>query len=388
MGKAQKAKSAVPEEGSYQRLVIKLGTNLLTGDSNHLDMEVMSSLAAQIARLHQQGKELVLVSSGAIASGRHALGLTKAMTSKRPDVPFRQVLAAVGQSRLMHTYEQLFAKHNITVAQALLTKADLSDRAGYLNARNTLLTLIELQVLGIINENDVVATDEIQEARFGDNDNLSAMVANLIDADVLMMLTDTEGLYTADPRLHPEAQLISRVEHIDEAIEKLAGGSSTERGTGGMTTKIEAARLATASGVTVVMASGREPDVVLRLAQGEALGTLFPPTTSKMESRKRWLLSGLASRGKLAVDAGAARALKEQHRSLLPAGIKWVEGHFGRGDSVEIYDLRGERIACGISNYSSQDIAAIKGCRSSQISEILGHEYGDEVIHRNNLVVL
>jgi len=388
VGKTQKDRGAMPEEGSYQRLVIKLGTNLLTGGSNRLDLEVMSSLAAQIARLHQRGKELVLVSSGAIASGRHALGLTKRMTSKHRDVPFRQVLAAVGQSRLMHAYEQIFAKHDITVAQALLTKADLSDRAGYLNARNTLLTLMELRVLGIINENDVVATDEIQGARFGDNDNLSAMVANLIDADMLMMLTDTEGLYTADPRLHPEARLITRVEHIDAAIEQLAGGSSTERGTGGMATKIEAARLATASGVTMVIAGGRQPDVVLRLAQGEALGTLFPPTTSKMESRKRWLLSGLASRGKLVVDAGAARALKEQHRSLLPAGIKWVEGNFGRGDSVEIYDLRGEQIACGITNYSSQDITAIKGCRSCQISEVLGHEYGDEVVHRNNLVVL
>jgi len=388
VGKAQKVESAVPEGGSYRRLVIKLGTNLLTGGSNRLDLEVMSSLAAQIAHLHQQGKEMVLVSSGAIASGRHALGLTKRMTSKHRDVPFRQVLAAVGQSRLMHTYEQLFAKHNITVAQALLTKADLSDRAGYLNARNTLLTLMELRVLGIINENDVVATDEIQGARFGDNDNLSAMVANLIDADMLMILTDTEGLYTADPRLHPEAQLIPCVEHIDATIEHLAGGSSTERGTGGMATKIEAAKLATASGVTVVIAGGHQPDVVLRLAQGEALGTLFPPAASKMESRKRWLLSGLASRGRLAVDAGAARALKEQHRSLLPAGIKGVEGDFGRGDTVEIYDLRGERIACGIANYSSQDITAIKGCRSCQISEVLGHEYGDEVMHRNNLVVL
>ncbi len=375
-------------EGSYRRLVIKLGTNLLTGGGNHLDLEVMSNLAAQIALLHQQGKELVLVSSGAIASGRHALGLTKKMTSQRRDVPFRQVLAAVGQSRLMHTYEQIFAKHDITVAQALLTKADLSDRAGYLNARNTLLTLMELRVLGIINENDVVATDEIQGARFGDNDNLSALVANLIDADMLIILTDIEGLYTADPHIHPEAQLIHHVEHIDNTIEHIAGGSSSERGTGGMTTKIEAARLATASGVTVIIAGGCEPDVLLKLAQGEALGTLFSPTTSRIESRKRWLLSGLASRGKLAVDAGAARALKEQHRSLLPAGIKWVEGHFGRGDSVEIYDLRGEHIACGISNYSSQDIATIKGCRSNQISEILGHEYGDEVVHRNNLVVL
>jgi glutamate 5-kinase len=310
------------------------------------------------------------------------------MTSKHPEVPFRQVLAAVGQSRLMHTYEQIFAKHDITVAQALLTKADLSDRAGYLNARNTLLTLMNLRVLSIINENDVVATDEIQGARFGDNDNLSAMVANLIDADLLMILSDIKGLFTADPHIHPEAKLITRVDHIDNNIEHLAGGSATERGTGGMTTKIDAARLATFSGVTVIIADGHESDVILRLARGEVLGTLFCPTTSKMESRKRWLLSGLASRGIIAIDAGASRALKEQHRSLLPAGIKWVEGHFNRGDSVEIHNLRGERIACGISNYSSDDIARVKGCLSTQISEILGHEYGEEVVHRNNLVVL
>ncbi len=380
MAKVSYGKSGLP----YRRIVTKFGTSLLTHGSDCLNEDIMSGLVVQVAQLHRQGLELVVVSSGAIASGRHRLGLT----GKLKGIPFKQVLASVGQSRLMYIYEQLFSQHNITVAQALLTKADLSDRAGYLNARNTLLALLELGVIGIINENDVVAVDEIQEAKFGDNDNLSAMVANLVDADLLLILTDIGGLYTADPHRDPDARLISQVEKIDSEIERLAAGSHSRLGTGGMVTKIEAAKLATASGVTVVIADGREPDIILRLAADEAVGTRFLPARSRLESRERWMLSGLSTRGKLVVDSGAALALKKQNRSLLAAGIDKVEGEFQRGDIVDIYDPRGSRLGCGITNYSSDDIDAIKGTHSRKIAALLGYDYGSEVVHRNNLVVL
>ena len=368
----------------YQRIVAKLGTSLLTGGSDHLNQEIMSNLVAQVAQLHRQGRELLVVSSGAIAAGRHKLGLTR----ERRGIPFKQVLASVGQGRLMNAYEQLFAQHNITVAQALLTKADLADRAGYLNARNTLLALLELGVLCIVNENDVVAVDEIQEAKFGDNDNLSAMVANLVDADLLLILTDIAGLYTADPHRDPDARLITQVDRIDSAIESLATDTASNLGTGGMTTKIEAAKLATASGVTVIIADGRQPDIILRLAAGKAAGTRFLPITSQLESRQRWMLSGLATKGKLVVDSGAALALKKQKRSLLAAGITDIEGEFQRGDIVNIHDPEGSRLGCGLTNYSSADIAAIKGAHSKKIASLLGYDYGSEVVHRNNLVVL
>ena len=369
---------------SYHRIVAKFGTSLLTGGSDHLNQEIMSGLVAQVAQLHQQGLELLIVSSGAIAAGRHKLGLVK----ERRGIPFKQVLASVGQSRLMNVYEQLLAQHDITVAQALLTKSDLTDRAGYLNARNTLLALVELRVLCIINENDVVAVDEIQEAKFGDNDNLSAMVANLVDADLLLILTDIAGLYTADPHRNTDARLIPQVERIDSTIEQLVSDTADNLGTGGMATKIEAAKLATASGVTVIIADGREPDIILRLAAGEAIGTRFPPITSKLESRQRWMLSGLSTKGKLVVDTGAALALTRQKRSLLAAGIIDVEGEFQRGDIVNICDPRGTCLSCGLTNYSSADIAAIKGAHSNKIATRLGYDYGSEVVHRNNLVVL
>jgi glutamate 5-kinase len=344
----------------------------------------MSSLVSQVAQLHKQGLDMLIVSSGAIALGKFKLGLSK----KVKGIPFKQVLASVGQNRLMQAYEQLFNPHNITVAQALLAKADLSNRASYLNARNTLLALLELRVLCIVNENDVVAVDELQEAKFGDNDNLSAMVANLVDADLLLLLSDTAGLYTADPYRYPDACLIPQVDRIDSEIESLATTTTSNQGTGGMISKIEAAKLAIASGVTVVIANGREPDIILRLAAGEATGTRFMPTTSKLESRQRWMLSGLSTRGKLVVDSGAALALRKQKRSLLAAGIKQVEGDFQRGDIVNICDPDGSRLGCGISNYSSSDIAIIKGAHSRKITTLLGYDYGSEVIHRNNLVVL
>jgi glutamate 5-kinase len=363
--------------------VVKFGTSLLTDGSTQLDQEIMSKLVAQVAQLHKLGLELIIVSSGAMAAGRHKLGIAKTIRG----IPFKQVLCSVGQSRLMNAYEQLFSEHDITVAQALLTKADLSDRAGYLNARNTLLALLQLRVVCIVNENDVVAVDELDEAKFGDNDNLSAMVANLVDADLLLLLTDIAGLHTADPRRDPNARLISQIERIDSEIEHLADKAG-KLGIGGMITKIEAAKLATASGVTVIIADGREPDIIPRLASGEKLGTLFLPTTSKLESRKRWMLSGLCVRGKLVIDSGAALALKRQNRSLLAAGIKQIEGEFDRGDLVDIYDIEGSHLGCGLVNYNSSDVDIIKGAHSGNIATLIGFDYGPEVVHRDNLAVL
>jgi len=369
---------------SYHRIVAKFGTSLLTSGTDHLDSQVMSTLVEQIARLHSQGKEIVIISSGAITSGRQKLK----KVPERKNTPFKQVLASVGQSHLMYTYEQLFGQYDITIAQALLTKGDLCDRSGYLNARNTLLALIELGIICIVNENDVVAIDEIEQLKFGDNDELSAMAANLVDADILVMLTDIGGLYTADPHSNPEAQLIRRVDRIDAEIERMASRTASRQGTGGMATKVEAARLATFSGVNVVIADGREPDVLARISQGEDIGTLFPAPVNKMESRKRWMLSGLASKGKITVDKGAASALKEHNKSLLPAGVMKAEGKFQRGDIVDILDEVGKRIGCGISNYGSSDLVTIGRKHSDRIGSLLGYDYGDEVIHRNNMVIV
>jgi glutamate 5-kinase len=377
------ATDAPMPSGRYSRVVVKLGTNLLTAGTDRLNLEVMSSLVGQVARLMRQGGEVIVVSSGAIACGLHRLGAPE----ERKDIPFRQVLASVGQTYLMRAYEELFAWHDIMVAQTLLTRRDLADRQGYLNARNTLLALLEVRVVPIVNENDVVAVEEIEGAKIGDNDNLSALVANLVDADLLVLLTDTAGLFTADPRRDPQAQLIPRVEHIDREIEELAGGAGG-RGVGGMATKVQAARLAIAGGADVVIADGHERDILPRLAQGEAVGTLFPATADRMESRKRWMLSGLSLKGSVAVDSGAARALRQENRSLLPAGVRSVAGPFERGDVVAICDSEGRRIACGIANYSSKDIECIRGQRSDCIEETLGYEYGAEVVHRDNLVLL
>ncbi|MCS7276456.1 MAG: glutamate 5-kinase [Dehalococcoidia bacterium] len=367
----------------YRRLVAKLGTNVLTAGGDRLDLEVMAALVGQVARLQRMGARVIIVSSGAIAAGRHRLGLGR----ERRDIPQRQVLAAVGQTDLMNAYQQLFAWHDITVAQTLLTRRDLADRQGYLNARNTLLALLELGVVPIVNENDVVAVEEIEGATIGDNDNLSALVANLVEADLLVLLTDTDGLYTADPYLYPDARPLRRVERIDEQVERLAQDSHGQ-GRGGMITKLQAARLATASGTDVVIAHGRERDVLVRLATGEELGTLFPASVDRLEGRKRWLLAGLSLRGSIVVDEGAARALRSGRASLLPAGVKAVQGQFQRGDVVAVLDERGRRIACGIANYGAREVEAIRGIRSDHIEEVLGYAYGQEIVHRDNLVLL
>ena len=370
---------------SYKRVVSKVGTSLLTGGTRRLNMDIMAGLVAQIAQLHAEGKQMLLVSSGAVAAGCHALGITR----EDKNTPQRQVLAAVGQSHLMHAYEQLFATHDIPVAQALLSRRDLTDRLGYLNIRNTLEGLLDHGVVPIINENDVVSVEELAGEAFGDNDTLSALVANLVDADLLVMLGEVEGLYTADPFMDSSACHIPVVEHLTEDdVERLGGPSRGSRGRGGMRTKLEAARLATASGVDVVIAGGHIPKVIEQLVAGKSIGTNFPTSTTRLESRKRWMLSGVSTRGEILVDSGAVSALRNNNRSLLPAGVTSVVGIFERGDIISILDGDRSQLACGISNYGSEDLSAIKGENSNLISEMLGHHYGDEIVHRNNMVIL
>lgn len=369
---------------AYNRIVVKAGTNVLTGGGDSLNEEIIASIVRQIASVRGLGAEVLIVSSGAIAAGVNILGVGR----QGNDVPFRQVLAAIGQSRLMHVYEKLFEPHEIIVAQALLSRGDINDREGYLNVRNTLLSLIELKVVPIINENDVVAVEEIGHDVFGDNDSLSALVANLVDADLLVMLSDIDGLHTSDPHQDPSAELIPVVEKVDGGIESLAGSSHSIKSRGGMRAKLEAAKLATASGISVALANGMVADVVSRLVAGESVGTLFLPTSSKMESRKRWMLSGLSNRGLIVVDNGAAEAIRAGNRSLLPAGVSSVDGEFQRGDIVLVVDQQGEKIACGISSYAASDVIVIKGLRSDAIYKVLGHQYGQEILHRNNMVLL
>ena len=370
------------------RLVVKVGTGVLTGGGPTLDLDRMRDLARQLATLRIAGHELLLVSSGAIAAGRERLPLDRS----RRDIPAKQMLAAIGQHRLMQTWDALLSEHQIVVAQTLLTKADMSDRQGYLNARNTLIGLVEHHVLPIVNENDVVRVDEIHVTSdnrlFGENDNLAAMVANLVDAQLLINLTNTGGLYTGDPRHNQSAQLLPEVARITRAVEALAGGAGTDQGTGGMRTKIESAKLATASGIGVVIAPGTAPDVLLRIVAGEPIGTRFRPSVSRRESRQRWILSALNSRAALHVDAGAADAIRARGRSLLAAGVRSADGRFDRGDPVAVIDPDGERIACGLANYSAVDVDQIKGQHSKEIASRLGYAFGQEVIHRNNLVLL
>jgi glutamate 5-kinase len=368
----------------HGRIVVKVGTNLLTGGGDQLDLAIIESIVDQVARLHASGIRPIIVTSGAVAAGRARLG---GVRRSRRDVPFRQVLASIGQSQLMHVYDRLFAAREIITAQTLLTRRDLTDRLGYLNARNTLLALLDYGVVPIVNENDVVAVEELAETRIGENDTLAALSANLVDADLLIMLMSREGLYTADPGSDPSAKLIDRVERVDATIEAMAGGSEGG-GSGGMVTKLHAARVATAGGADVYFASGFTPDVIGRIARGEHIGTFFPAATDRIESRKRWILSGLSIKGGVVVDDGAAKALSERKTSLLPAGIRDVCEAFPRGDTVQVLSLSGERIAYGISNYSSDDVLAIKGAPSGRIAEILGYDYGTEVIHRDNLVLV
>ena len=300
-------------------------------------------------------------------------------------MPAKQMLAAVGQSRLLGLYEEYFGIYDLVIGQVLLTRADLNDRSRYLNARDTLQALLAERIVPVINENDAVATEEI---KLGDNDTLSALVANLVEADLLLILTDQPGLFTADPRSDPAAQLISEVSVIDDDLRALAGGSVSGLGVGGMSTKLAAADLARRGGTGVVIASGSVEDVVLRIAAGQRIGTSFPALAGKLESRKRWLLGGLAPSGQIWIDAGAEQALLAQGRSLLPVGVTRVEGKFERGDTVRICNAAGREIARGLSHYGAASLERIKGRRSDEIEAILGYEYGETVVHRDDLVVL
>lgn len=382
--------AATPHAKRTQRVVVKVGTSVLTNRAGGgLDRENLAELTRQVALVKRDsGAEILVVTSGAIAAGSNVLGQQFKHGAGR-DIVTRQVLAAAGQGPLMNTYQELFAGHGIRTAQTLLTINDLSNRLSYLNVRNTLMALLELDVVPVINENDVVAVDEIGEV-FGDNDRLSALVAALVDADLLVILTDTEGLYTADPRADPNATLIPVVEKVDETVEAMAGSHKNPWARGGMPTKVEAAKLVTTGGIGMVICNGRAEDAVRKAVRGDAIGTWFRPATERLEARKRWMLSRVldSAWGEVVVDAGAARSLVERSVSLLPAGVKTVTGEFQRGDIVYITGENGQRIACGIANYSSADTARITGLQSERIPSVLGYHYGQEVVHRNNLVLL
>lgn len=363
------------------RVVVKVGSNVLTA-ADGLNTGVIYSLTRQICELSKNGMEVLLVSSGAMAAGQKKIGL-----SRRPDeIPKRQAMAAVGQAGLILCYENAFEGYGRQVAQILLTNDDLSiSRRRYLNARNTLHTLLAWNVVPIINENDTVVVEEI---KFGDNDNLSALIALMMNADIVVNLTDISGLYTGDPRSDPEARQIPEVTSITRQIEKTATGMPGVLGTGGMLSKIRAARKTTVAGIPMVIANGLEDDILLRLFKGENLGTFFLPSKQRLPNRKSWIGFTLKPRGTLVVDEGASRAILEKGKSLLPGGITEVEGDFGVGAPVDITDSTGRRLAAGLVNYSAADIRKLKGCRSGQIEEKLGEKPYDEVIHRNNMTVL
>ncbi len=361
------------------RLVVKVGSSLVTNDGRGLDEDAIAEWARQIAALRGAGKEVVMVSSGAIAEGMKRLGWTR-----RPhEMHDLQAAAAVGQMGLAQVYESCFRGHHMQTAQVLLTHEDLADRRRYLNARSTMLTLLRLGVVPIINENDTVVTDEI---KFGDNDTLGALVANLIEADALVILTDQAGLYTADPRKEPGATLLTQVRAGDPALDHIAGGAGSAIGRGGMITKVQAARRAASSGTHTVVAGGRQPDVLIRLAAGESVGTRFIAAAPRITARKQWLADLLQLRGAVLVDAGASKALAGGS-SLLPIGVTAVSGEFERGDVVAVRDTDGREIGRGLSNYSSSETRRIMRRPSAEIESILGFVEEPELIHRDNLVL-
>ncbi len=362
------------------RVVVKLGSNVITA-KNGLNLEVMASISRQISTLMDRGLEVILVSSGAMAAGLRKMGM-----AKRPDeIPKRQAVSAIGQTEVMYTYEKEFAKFGKKVSQILLTAEDLNDRERYLNARNALHTLMEWKVVPIINENDTIKVEEI---KLGDNDNLAAMIALLLDADFLFILTDIDGLYDKDPRVYPTtAHLIRRVAAFEEEIEAYAGAIPGTLGTGGMLTKIQAAKKVTSSGIPMIVARGTVPDILLRLFDGEALGTYFLPAGKKLSSRKCWIAHTIKPKGSLILDWGAVRAIKENGKSLLPSGILDVTGNFSQGEAVFLKDPDNNVVGTGLVNYPVDDVRLIRGLKSSQIEACLGAKHYDEVVHRNNLVI-
>lgn len=361
------------------RIVVKLGTSTLTRRGGPPDEAFIADLAAQIARQQTLGNSIILVSSGAIRAGMAHLNL-----AGRPrTIPQKQAAAAVGQGRLMHTYAEAFDVHSIPVAQILLTRDDLRDRTRYLNARNTFTALLRARAVPIVNENDTVAVEEI---KFGDNDTLAALVASLIEADSLLLLSDVAGLYDRDPTHFADAQLVPVVETIDQGIEHLAGGVRTEVGTGGMTTKIQAAKICAGSGVRMTIAEGRRPNVIADALAGTC-GTLFLPKAAPLRARQRWIAYGVVPKGTVTVNEGARRMLVDEGKSLLPAGVTHVSGHFHVGELVRLADGQGHTFGQGFVNYAHDELARIMGLRTDDIAAILGTKVADEVIHRDNLVL-
>ncbi len=365
----------------YRRVVVKLGTSVLTAGTDRLHRPRMVDLVRQIATVRSLGGEPILVTSGAVLAGWEQL----AFPPRKRNLPEKQLFAAIGQGRLMHLYGQLADIYGLAVAQTLLTRDDLRDRRRYLNARNTLLGCLERGVLPIVNENDVVAVDEI---KVGDNDNLSALVAGLVEADLLLICTDLPGLFNADPRIDPTATLIHDVPVIDDDVWALAGDPGSHRGTGGMRTKIQAADLATRTGIDVIIAAGDAPNVVLEAAMGNSIGTRLHARSTRLEARKRWIMAETVRQSRIVVDAGAARALTTEGRSLLPAGIVAVDGMFDRGQTIRIFSPDGTELARGLTHYRAADLRLIQGHHSSEIEETLGYTYGPEVVHRDDMVLL
>ena len=362
------------------RLVIKVGSSLVTNDGKGLDEEAIGHWCAQLAVLVQQGKEVIMVSSGAVAEGMKRLG----WTTRPKEINELQAAAAVGQMGLVQMYETKLRQHQVGSAQVLLTHADLADRERYLNARSTLLTLLQLGVVPVINENDTVVNDEI---KFGDNDTLGALVANLVEADVLIILTDQKGLYTADPRKDPGATFVHAARAGDPELERMAGGAGSGIGKGGMITKILAAKRAAGSGASTLIAWGREPQVLLRLAQGEAIGTCLLAQTPKSQARKRWMADHLQLRGSVTVDDGAADKLIQDGKSLLPVGMVSVDGDFARGDVIAVLTLAGQEIARGLANYASAEARLLCRKPSAEFERLLGYAAEPEMLHRDNLVL-
>jgi len=364
-----------------RRLVVKVGSGLVTVPGQGPDGRRIAALAADVAGLMRDRREVTLVSSGAIATGAARLGL-----KDRPrSIPEKQAAAAVGQSALMWHYEQAFKKHGVAVGQVLLTGQDISDRSRYLNARNTLLTLLDFGVLPVVNENDTVAVDEI---KVGDNDNLAALVGHLIDADLVILLTDVDGLYTGDPTRDPSARRLDTVEAVTEDIQRLVYEGTGRLSVGGMTTKLEAAAKTTTSGIPLIIASGSEPSVLQRLLRGEPLGTYFLAREDRLKARKRWIAFAVPPQGRLTVDAGAMKALTERGKSLLPSGVVEVEGEFPAGAVVTVAEAGGGEFARGLVNYEAAELRRIRGAKTREIERTLGYKGLGEVIHRDNLAVL
>jgi glutamate 5-kinase len=362
-----------------KRVVVKVGSNVLT-ENHGLNVTAIRSITRQICRLIDRGLEVILVTSGAMASGVKKVGL-----SKRPDeIPKRQAVAAVGQAGLILEYEKAFARYKKKVAQILLTSEDLSNRKRYLNARNTLFTLLSWRVLPIINENDTVMIEEI---KFGDNDHLAAMITLLLDADILINLTDIDGLYTRDPRIFPGAEMIPLVSAINKNIEKLASDIPGALGSGGMLSKIKAAKKVNTSGIPMIIANGGKPNILIKLFSGRSHGTYFVPKEQRLASRKRWIAFTLKPLGALIIDDGAANAIMKCGKSLLPSGILEVQGDFNVGAAVEFKGTQSQTYGMGLVNYSAVDISKIKGLNSNKIEACLGHKLYDEVIHRDNLAI-